>query len=580
MKINKKLIIIIFFSLWIIFLMSTELIYSEVSFLPLSEIKPGMQGVGKTVFKGTRIEEFQVEIIDIIRGEGDIPYYILAYLKEERVLDSGGISEGMSGSPVYVKDKLIGAISYSWEMSEHNYFLLTPIEEMLKLFNYDSLVRESIISSPPSTTAYSGKKILNNRSFFLPVSTVLVTGLSSRSFQLFSHRLNNYNLRVIQGVESLGGINLSTIGELPNQKIEAGSAIGIQLSRGDVNITAIGTVTYREGNKIIALGHPFLRKGEVSFLLSSVYIYHSLPNIIMPFKLGTPLNLIGKVSQDRAVGILGEINSFPQVIPLKIMVNNQDNSSSLSMGVQLVNDYDLLESLVSSITLQAIDNGLDRIGPGTAQVRVELKGKKEEQSLIRENMFCDTQDIAWKSISELPEIIKALVDNYFEEVIISEINLDIRITKEKKLGRLEEVKLEKNTLKPGDNLKALVRIKPFREDLFEEQLTIRLPKDIPPGEAWLCVNGGGDMANLSEINILGEDKEKVSKNLSEVLEDIRERPKGNQIIAEIVYSLEQDYNQKEGAGIQSSNKNNKKIQVKIDTDLVVEGYLEIPFYVK
>lgn len=581
MKITRNLFLKIFFFSWIIFNLIIDLAYGKDFIMPLTEIKPAMKGIGKTVFKGTKIEDFQVEIIDIIKGEGDIAHYILAHLSGEKMEASGGISEGMSGSPVYIDDRLIGAISYSWEMSEHNYCLLTPIEEMLKLFNIPPSTHHSTVSSPRFTSSSIGKDIQNNP-LFIPASSILVTGLSNRSFQLLSNHFRNYNLRTIQGVEMLEGIDLQEVGELPGQKIKAGSAIGIQLSRGDVNIMAIGTVTYREGNKIIALGHPFLKKGEVSFLLSSVYIYHSLPNMIMSFKLGAPINLIGKVTQDRAAGILGEINSFPSIIPLKVRVNNMDTSSTLTMGVQLVNDYSLLEPLVSTITLQAIDNNLDRIGPGTAQVRVEVKGRGEGQYLIRENMFYDVRDIAWKAVSELPQIITAVVDNYFEEVIIDQINLDIQIEQEKRVGRLEEVKLEKTTLKPGDDLKALIKVRPFRQDILEKTLIIKLPRNMPSGEAWLYISGGGDAFSLSEITISGKDQEKTYKNLSAFLEDIEERPKGNQIIGEIAYSLEEDNSLREveKTGGLSSKKDEERILVKIDTDLVIEGYFEVPFYVK
>lgn len=182
-------------------------------------------------------------------------------------------------------------------------------------------------------------------------------------------------------------------------------------------------MTYREGNKILALGHPFLKKGEVSFLLSLVYIYHSLPNIIMPFKLGTPLNLVGKVTQDREAGILGEINSFPRIIPLKINVDSLNLKSSFQMGVQLIDDRDLLEPLVSAITVQAIDNALNRIGEGIAQIVIELKGIKEGQYLNRKNMFYSSNDIAIQAISEIPEIIDLIVNNYFEAVNLSQIKI-------------------------------------------------------------------------------------------------------------------------------------------------------------
>src|SRR5665648_613650 len=356
-KLNRNINITIIFILLILLSAGINLAFSQNIFMPVSEIKPGMKGIGKTVFHGTQIETFQVDIIDIVKGEDDINHFILANLNGDKIEEGGGISAGMSGSPVYIDDRLIGAVSYAWEMSEHNLCLVTPIQEMLEIFN-------------------------------LP-----------------------YN---------------------------------------NSHITSIGTVTYREGNKILALGHPFLKKGKSSFLLSEMYIYHSFPNKVMPFKLGSPLNLVGKVVQDREAGILAILNSYPPVIPLKIQVTDINSGLSYQMGVQMINDYDLLEPLVSNITVQAIDNALDRIGAGTAQIDIEIKGKKEGQELFRKNMYYSSDDIAIQAITEIPEIIDLIVNNYFEMVNLNKVNIDIEIDTKKKICRVEEVVLENSSIKPGD----------------------------------------------------------------------------------------------------------------------------------
>jgi len=113
-KLNKNNCIKIIFILLILFSMGINLAFSQTVFMPASEIKPGMKGMGKTVFHGTQIETFQVDIIDIVKGEGGISHFILANLSGDKIKEGGGISEGMSGSPVYIDDRLIGAVSYAW----------------------------------------------------------------------------------------------------------------------------------------------------------------------------------------------------------------------------------------------------------------------------------------------------------------------------------------------------------------------------------------------------------------------------------------------------------------------------------
>ena len=320
-KLNKNICIKIIFILLILFGSGINLAYGQSLFMPISEIEPGMKGIGKTVFHGTQIETFQVDIIDIVKGEGGITYFVLANLSGEKIKEGGGISEGMSGSPVYIDDRLIGAVSSAWEMSEHNICLITPIQEMLKIFdlpynNGQTISQEHKINNSLCFAGKNENKIIvkntmENNSFpeladreeviFYPiVSPIIINGIKGRALERLSSSLEKYNLMPIQGIgfNENNHTNFQEVGERPFNKIEAGSAIGIQLTWGDVNITSIGTVTYREGDKVLALGHPFLKKGEVSFLLSAVYIYHSLPNMVMPFKLGAPLNLVGKIVHD------------------------------------------------------------------------------------------------------------------------------------------------------------------------------------------------------------------------------------------------------------------------------------------
>ena len=597
-KLNKNIYIKIIFILLILFSTKINFAFGQNIFMPVSEISPGMKGIGKTVFHGTQIENFQVNIIDIVKGEGGINHFVLANLSGDKIEESGGISEGMSGSPVYIDNKLIGAISYAWEMSEHNLCLITPIQEMLEIFNFPYKKNQAVLqeykidSSLYFTKGEKNKIIVKNyignnslqelagreEIIFSPViSPVIISGIKGRSLDRLSTSLKKNNLKPIQSVFGIDKIDLQDIGERSHEKLEAGSAIGIQLTRGDVNITSIGTLTYREGDKILALGHPFLKKGEVSFLLSAVYVYHSFPSIVMPFKLGSPLNLVGDVVQDREAGILAILNSYPRIIPLKIQVTDINSGLFCQTEVQIINDYDLLEPLVSDITVQAVDNALDRIGAGTAQVEIEIKGEKEGQELFRENMYYNSDDIALQTITEIPEIIDLVVNNYFEMVNLNKVNIDIKIDNKKKIGRIEEITLEDSSIKPGDYLKAKIKIKPFRGELFEKVLTIQIPSDSSPGEALLIVKGGGDLDSQQEDSVNGNKQN--YKSLEEILKAITDRTKGNQVIGEIIlYSNELAYEENSNYGDLTKEKEKDTSQIsKIETDMVIEGYLEVPF---
>lgn len=202
-KLNSNICIKIIFILLILFGSGINLAYGQSLFMPISEIEPGMKGIGKTVFHGTQIETFQVDIIDIVKGDGGISHFILANLSGDKIKESGGISEGMSGSPVYIDDRLIGAVSFAWEMSEHNLCLVTPIQEMLRIFNlpYDNSYitsQEYKINNSLYFTRKKANKIIVKNSvknsnfseladreeiiFYPIVSPIIVSGIKGRTF--------------------------------------------------------------------------------------------------------------------------------------------------------------------------------------------------------------------------------------------------------------------------------------------------------------------------------------------------------------------------------------------------------------
>jgi hypothetical protein len=227
--------------------------------------------------------------------------------------------------------------------------------------------------------------------------------------------------------------------------------------------------------------------------------------------------------------------------------------------------------------VQAIDNALDRIGAGTAQIDIEIRGKKEGQELFRKNMYYSSDDIAIQVITEMPEIIDLIVNNYFEMVNLTEINIDIKIDNKKKTGKIEEIVLEDSSIRPGDYLEAKIKIRPFREELIEKTMTIQIPSDTPPGEALLMVNGGGELDNQQEEFV--DSGKQDYESLEEILKDISDRPRGNQIIGEVIIYSDELTSEEETSedGPKKKEEEENLLISKIETDMVIEGYLEATF---
>jgi len=193
-------------------------------------------------------------------------------------------------------------------------------------------------------------------------------------------------------------------------------------------------------------------------------------------------------------------------------------------------------------------------------------------------MYYSSDDIAIQAVTEMPEIIDLIVNNYFETVNLTEINIDIKIDNKKKIGKIEEIILEDSSIKPGDYLKAKIKIRPFRGDLIEKMMTIQIPPDAPPGEALLMVNGGGELDN-QQGELVNSGTIQDYKNLEELFTNITDKPRGNQVIGEIIIYFDEFTSDEEALedDLVKKEKEENLIISKIETDMIIEEYLEETF---
>jgi len=600
MKIFKIILFIIIFICICIFVNTSCIANNQGNYIYIDEIYPGMEGIGKTVFSGTEVEDFKVKVIDVISGTKASSSYILVKLSGEKIDENGGISAGMSGSPVYFDGKLAGAISHAWEMSEHNLCLITPIKNMLELFNYIPQKLSHDISEGIGTATIPVKlnkslqtNIENNifghennnkiklskkeeTLYFEYLQTpLIISGFHGRAYEILKNNLADRKLIYVQNYSVNNNINIEFKTEPEGNKIKPGSAVGVQLAFGDVSILTIGTATYLRNNYVLAFGHPFMHFGDVSYLLSAVYIYHSLPNMVMPFKVGTSYQLLGEVIQDREVGILADLQHFPRIISCRINVSDLDRKIKKFTGIKIVTQKDILKSILPSLLIQSVDYALDRIGPGTANVNVSIKYDKLRDSVELENVYFSEDDIAVKCNEGLNSLLDLLYKNYNIKFELSEINIDVAVKKQNQSAIIKTVELEKENYFPGDLVEAKIVIKPFLQPEITKIAKIKLPDNVKVGEAVLIVKGGASQELTTNTDTLDDKKIYLLSGWEDVQKYIDKEGKNNQISTEIIM-----INQNEN--IQLNKKKNKdevkdkgKLSMIMDTDFVVEGYHEI-----
>jgi len=526
--------------------------YQRSDFLFLDEIEIGMTGIGKTIVADDLISEFAVEILGIIDQPGVLSDFIVVRVSGEAIGRAGGIAQGMSGSPIYVNGKLIGALSRAaqWSKEVTPIGLVTPIEPMLdvadSVSSYAAADEEAVLQGvamvddavlPTALTAAVSPDTI----FAAPVATSLLTsGLSDRGQDALMYGISGFSdvfaQRTIDAFLPTGtgpsldaglsdlGLSLlplaaqGTAGSVSVDSLEPGSGIGVALATGDVTIGALGTLTYRDGNTLIGFGHPFLSNGSSSFPMTTVSIIDTMKTLDASFKLGTLGDVIGTVLEDRTAAIGGSIGVTSETINLSVGVYDADREETQTYDINIVDEPMLTPEIVLASTLEAVDTTLDRIGQGTVEMSFQISGAGMPRALERRDIFLSTQDIAVYPALQLASIASYLQYNEFEDPEFTQIAVSMQVTKEIRAIRIINLELDAYVYAPGDVVRYRVVLQTYQgeQQTLEGKLTI--PADFSY-DTTLVVRAYGGPRYLEQ----GETPRSIASltELLEAIEDIR-----------------------------------------------------------
>ncbi len=335
----------------------------------------------------------------------------------------------------------------------------------------------------------------------------------------------------------------------------------------------IGTATYCQDKYVLALGHPFMHRGDVSYLFTSVYIYHSFPSIVMPFKIGSPFLLLGEVIQDRNAGILARLNQFPSIVSCKISVSDSDRNVENDAGVKVVPEKEIVESVVPALLIQTIDNTINRIGQGTGDIKLGFRNANTGDVLNYNNIFYSENDIAVEISRDLNNIFDLLYYNFYEKIDLNEIVINVSIKKHNKKAHIKEIILNTENYFPGDEVEAEIIVTPFRQPDEKRTVQIKLPENIASGNAVLIARGGLSKEIIGDQFISQDEDRYLLNGWDEIEKHLKEKEKNNQIIVEIILFNDDNSSDSKIKNERDNTKNNLKAI--LETDFVIDGYQEI-----
>lgn len=520
--------------------------YVEGQIMPLSEIRPGLKGTGKSVFSGTSVEEFNVEILGILENNQPRRNWIVARLTG-RGLENTGVIAGMSGSPVYIGGKLIGAVAFSYSFAKEAIAGITPIEEMLEIQQKPGAQRTNLnaVSLFPegfSTLEELGKNfsemsqkfVLDSRvdKAMVPLRLPLIfTGFPEGALEKARNLLGSYNFHPVMGggFGSPQKLNLNT--EVP--RLSPGEAVGIQLISGDLDLTAVGTVTQVEGNRILALGHPFYNLGPVDYGLTRVKVLTVVPSLESSFKMAATGELIGRITQDRTSGIFGELGIFPKYIPVNLELQ-QSPVSRRQFKLKVVNDP-ILTPAILNLAISSLVSAEER-SYGNLSLDFEADIFLEQgQNVHLEDLFSGNYDNPTTSLSGLvAAVVYLLKNNEFEEVKIGNIELKVRAVNQVRNALLEKVLLDKYEVNPGEVIKVTVYFRTSKNEGRKEEVEFMAPS-LPPGSEFNLVVG--DAASMQQLErSIYHLQDFTPRNLNQMLRLLSNLRKNNRIYFKIMAS--------------------------------------------
>ncbi len=468
--------------------------------LPVSAIRPGQPAIVRTVFAGDSIETFDAEILGVMEGGragGDV---ILARATSARVVQTG-IAAGMSGSPVYVDGKLVGALALGWPFSKEPIFGITPIADMLAVLDQPETAHPDGTSGPvgvdPGASeryrglAWSDDSLPAPEPAAMPLPRALpiplaAGGLAPEAIDVARDAFRERGFLLVPGGRARDtGPGTDTL--VP------GSACAVDVLRGDLNFSAIGTVTYRDGDRVLIFGHPFFQAGEVRMPFSAAHIVGILPSLYDSFKLGTPGRPLGVVTQDRRPAVGARLGGVPRLMPFRVAVR-LPGQPERRFAFESIEDRSLLPQLVGAATMGSL---LESGGSGTqVSVRWSMQVWRAGRALRFGDLAAGDSPLG-DVMGAIGGPLRFLANNPFGRWTADSVAISLEVLPGRRQWTLRGASLVAASVRPGGTARVRLELERWRGERRSTEVELPVPAELPAGHYALWIGGGGEFDRSS-----------------------------------------------------------------------------------
>ena len=478
----------------------------KVEILPLDQIKPGMKGVAWTVFQGTEPEAVPVEIIgrwkDMWGPKQDV---ILAKMGGKAVRTN--VAAGMSGSPVYIDGKLVGAVALRLSVFSPDAICgITPIESMLEIQDLDqSHPNDSRMPSRPAprtTQAEVPGELLgqlvaagaasaglpSDIPIMEPIEAPLAfSGFTSDTLGEFGPMFRQMGIHMVQG--GAGG-DLRGGEPAPGWEhaLNPGDAVAGVLVDGDLTVTGLGTVTYNDGKRVLAFGHPFFNLGPVDMPMSKGEVLTTLASSFQPNKMANATEIVGALHQDRHSGIEGVLGSPSRMIPVDVCVRAFDDKNRASREKEFHFDVFVQQKWTPFLMMLTLYNSVSELNEFTDEVTYRLSGQVEMNG--NRNIALSTM----QTTGEMPMPASMILAGWFGDKFnrlylnnvktpeVKRVNVTVDLLPERRIATIENAWVADSDVEAGQQLPVKVFLRPYRGSPLERDFTIHVPESLAKGD--------------------------------------------------------------------------------------------------
>ncbi|MGA2722640.1 MAG: hypothetical protein ABSG79_09515 [Bryobacteraceae bacterium] len=471
----------------------------KVEIMRLSEIKPGMKGTAWTVFQGTEAEPVPVEIVGLWKNAwGPRQDIILAKMGGKATRTN--VAGGMSGSPVYVGGKLVGAVALRLSVFSPDAICgITPIELMLEINDFDHSRPED--ARTPDKLQARGPEVpvpgellgqpvaAGGSPMMIPIEAPLVfSGFTESTLREFGPMFQQLGITAAQGGGAGAALHTNQPAAGWEHSLNPGEAVAGVLVNGDMGVTGLGTVTYNDGKRVLAFGHSFFNLGPVDMPMSKGEVLMTLSSSYQPNKFANATDIVGSLHQDRHSGIMGVLGARSDMIPVTMQVRSLDAKEAVRGEKDFHFNIFVQQKWTPYLMMLTLYNSISGLNEFVDEATYRLNGKVELTG--QRNVSLSTMQAS----GDMPMPAPLMLAGWFGEKLnrlylnnvnppdVTRVTVTVDLLPERRVAAIENAWVANPEVQAGDEVPVKVFLRPYRGEPLQREFKVKIPPGLAKGD--------------------------------------------------------------------------------------------------